>query len=192
MGRINILNEVSIKQILSIFPINYSDRKIELITEERIDEYIDILMSDYFNEELYNKFNEQFSKEELKSILVHRIRRYDKFSGSAKEYRTIIVDKDTNNIIGTLTVYFHGSGVEIAYFTKKEYQRHGEMYSAIKNLLTQLKSLGLNIGYIDAHVRVENKSSIGLLNKLGFYKYKSLKENGMNLYEYRNSIQNIK
>lgn len=90
-----------------------------------------------------------------------------------REGQYAVVLRESGTVIGTVRVFEDTTraveALELGYTISPAYQRHGYATEALAALLTLLQS-ELRVELILAGVLVENKSSIRLLEKLGFQK----------------------
>lgn len=161
----------SIINLKEQFTVNNKEFYIKLIHCDIIEQYVDILRSDFYSEFLDFKFNRDISKEDLISSMNNKAEQYTKSNGSIKEYRFIVLN-NKEQIVAGFTLYMSEKHIELAYFVVPEYQRQGIAFNMLSRIIDKLS----NIGYADktliANVQYNNIKSLNLLQKLQFVKYK--------------------
>lgn len=90
--------------------------------------------------------------------------------------RFVIVDKSTNNVIGSIALHhfdFENQKVQIGYNLKQQYWNKGIMSDVLPYMIEYLKN-NTNIKELKASIHRENIASIKLVEKLGFNIYSDL------------------
>ena len=157
---------IDIFTIKDNFIINDKDVKAELISNNILSEYIDILRSDFYNEYLDFKFNSDISEEKLIYEMKNKIEQYDKYDINIKEFRFVILDSN-RHIIGGYTLHI-GFEIEIAYFVIPEYQGKGIASKALYGVISKLKYLGYNNYIVKLNIQEKNSKSLRLARKMQF------------------------
>ena len=174
---------INIIDIKENFIISNNEFCVKLISYDILEEYIDILRSDFYNEFLDFKFNSDVSEEKLLDILNTKVEQYTKNDLNTREFRFIILNSK-KQIIAGFTLYVNDKDIkeqqlrkgdlEIAYFVMPEHQRKGIASNMLHRILSKLTYLGYGSRTILAHVQYKNNKSLNMLKKLQFKKYKMI------------------
>lgn len=190
---------INIIDIKENFIISNEEFCVELISYDTLEEYINILRSDFYNEFLDFKFNSSISREKLLNLLNTKVEQYIKNDLNTREFRFIVLNSK-RQIIAGFTLYINDKDIaetqirtgdlEIAYFVMPEYQRKGIASNIIYRLIAKLKYLGYGSNIILAHVQYRNNKSLNMLKKLQFKRFNKYRGKfGVNL-ELRRYIDN--
>ena len=118
-----------------LFPIDLGDMAIRLVEISDLDRYCNILMSKEFNKYLINPFNKCFKLQDLKDIIRKRVLSYHLEAYDIGEYRVLLTQKATNEILGCCTIYFSEDNMEISYYVLPVHRKKGLAFKMITEIL---------------------------------------------------------
>lgn len=152
--------------IYDIFPINYNNYELKLLTFELVDEYCNILVSDYYTEfmddmkcdiSLINEYAES-----MKELCWCYYKRH-----SMKKFRFVLVNN--KHIIGGMTVSFcNETDIEISYFVNKNMSGQHIASNMLRKALTLIDNSAIQFDRYIAIIREDNIKSINLVKSIGF------------------------
>lgn len=163
---------VSFKELYNILPIRYNNRELDVINTNNLNDYIEIITSDFYNEFLDYDFRKDINKKILYNTLDNSVKLYKIKSDNVIDIRMLLKDTDTHKIVGGCSVIRKDktSGIlELAYFILPVYQGHNEAFKMLSKLLEVLEESSIDFKYTSAVVQDINVRSINLLEKLDFY-----------------------
>jgi len=160
----------NIKQLASILPIVYDNRKLKLLSTSEIYDYSSELRSNYFNKYSDYNYKTDLPKSNLQSILFNFAVGYSLKLEYPGEARLILIDNANSRLIGGCTIFEkeNNTVLELAYFIKPEYQHKGEALNMLRHVIQALRNSKINFYLFRAIIQDSNEASIKLVDKLGF------------------------
>ncbi|MBO5386751.1 MAG: GNAT family N-acetyltransferase [Lachnospiraceae bacterium] len=165
----------SIDILLELLPIKCSGYTIDLLTFTYMDSYVQNLLSDYYNEFLDYKFNQDMTEDTIREELYKLIVGYRLKLKNSSEAR-IILTKD-NELIGGCTLTEKENDITMAYFIIPEYHKNGLATLMLTEIIQSLIMSRIRFDRILVKIQSINKASLALAKKLGFKEI--YKENGV-------------
>lgn len=165
---------IHINELKEILPISYGCKKLDLITDDDLDWYIDNCRSAYYEKYLDFKFSKDIQYDKLKCSITNMVNSYKANLSTRCEARLVLRDKLTNSIYGGCTVYEDNEhdNIELAYWVLPEYQGKGICKQMLNEVLNKLNKSDIPFNIFIAVIREDNISSIKLAEVCGFSKLK--------------------
>lgn len=158
------------------FPLAIKDKKLKLLTVDILGEYCSVLMSKEFNRNLVHKISENFTYKKLYDILLQRVLGYNSINDSG-EYRAILTD-NSNEVYGSITMYFCKDSVELGYYIVPKCRRKGYATEMVKRFIEDIPLREYGVKCIIARVIADNRASVKVLERLNFKELGKEVENG--------------
>ncbi len=133
-----------------------------------------------FSDKNLLKFTDNVIHKTLNDTLL-LIEKYKKESKNNKSIRLVICLKDSDNIIGFLSIYnidWTHKFASVGCFLSKKHQKNGFMIEAYSLVITHSFN-NLKLNRLEAQIFVENTASINLFTNLSFIKEGRLRQNFM-------------
>ena len=168
---------IDILKIKENFMLESEKFTFKLISEDILEEYIEIMRSDFYNEFLDFKFNKDITKKELVSLMKNKAKQYKNNDKAIREFRFIVLNSE-KHIIAGFTLFFKDNinelekisvgDMEIAYFVTPENQGQGIASRMLYRIFARLAYLGYGNRCVVVNVQSINNKSLNLLKKLNF------------------------
>lgn len=153
------------------FPI-YTDRlSIAVISSKYVDSYINEIKQPYFTEHLDNKNIATMPFSEAKIKLLSLMAAYSMHYNFIYEFRLIIKEKNTNELIGGITIFtidYSDNFIEIAYWIKPCFQNKGYATESILRIVEFILEIFKDCAGVKLTIQENNLASIRAAIKCGF------------------------
>lgn len=161
----------NIRKIKTYFPICYDNYKLDILSSEDLNWYVNNCRKKYYEEYLDFKFSTDISKRQLTEVIHNMILSYKLNIDTSCELRVLLKNITTGEICGGCTIFEKSEGrqVELAYFIVPKYQGKNLCVDMIKHTIDMIKSYNDKCEEIVLTIRYDNQASINIANRLGFY-----------------------
>lgn len=161
---------IHINELCDILPINCIDKKLNLLTFNDMNWYIDNLKKPYYEQFMDFKFSSDIQDSKLRSVIYSMVLGYKLKAESTYEARLLLKSKDGYTIYGGCTVFEkeNCSDIELAYFILPQYQGKGLGTMLLRELCKALDKSNIPFDRLLLTIRCDNISSIHVAKQAEF------------------------
>lgn len=161
---------IHINELYDILPINCIDKKIDLLTFNDMNWYIDNLKKSYYEQFMDFKFSSDIQDKKLRNVIYNMILGYKLKTQSTYEARMLLKSKDGYTIYGGCTIFEKGNcdDIELAYFILPQYQGNGLGTTLLKEVCKSLDNSSIPFKRLLLTIRCDNMASIYVAEQAGF------------------------
>ena len=161
---------MKLKAIKKKLPVYTERLKISTLGVRDISSYAGELQQDYFVEFMDNRKILNMSMVEIKTKLASLVATYSIDYPFVYEYRLVVKDINTNELIGGLTMFpIKQTGfIEVAYWIKPKYQGRGYATEALKALSQFVLNTFKECIGVELTIQSKNTGSIKVAERCGF------------------------
>lgn len=158
----------SIKEIVSMLPIRYNDKEIDVLKYNDINTYVNIIMSEYYRK--YMGDNQSLTREKVKEYIYNLVEVYELSLDINYEVRMLLKNSCNGNIIGGCYAIYNEDKkyIELSYFILKRYSGRNYCKEMVNYLITALDKTKLDHKYYKVNINSLNKASIKVVKDIGF------------------------
>ena len=161
---------IYINELNNILPIVYDGKRIEFLSLDDLNKYVNNCRLEYYNEFMDFNFKADVTKRKLTNIIydiviVQKIKEKSRY-----EARLVLKDIKKNKIIGGCTIFEKvvADTIELAYFIVPEYQHRGLGAEMLSNIMSAMKESDIAFNKLVVTIRYDNVRSLQLVKNLGF------------------------